>query len=96
MTDAERSELEMLEGRAMRRPLTEFEEERLCALRDRERQSRRFGEFSNTLEAARPNPRAITDAIALLERMQRNEWVPYRDVRPTMLPPPAEDDGELE
>lgn len=42
MTDAERSELEMLEGRAMRRVLTEFEEERLCALRERQRESRRF------------------------------------------------------
>lgn len=42
MTDAERAELEMLEGRLMRRALTEFEEERLCALRERQRESRCF------------------------------------------------------
>ena len=42
MTDAERSELEMLEGRLMRRELTEFEEERLCALRERQRAGKRF------------------------------------------------------
>jgi hypothetical protein len=85
MTDAERTELAALEGRLMRRALSADEERRLDELR-RERM----------LGAAVPNPQALKEAIALLERLQRNEWVPYRDVRHRVMLPPPVDEWEEE
>lgn len=113
MTDAERSELEMLEGRAMRRALTEFEKNRLNYLRLRAQGVMTWREVLDIYaevwppsDMERESPfvqrmaREQRELEAAVERMPPLElkpqgWAGY-EVHGVMLPPPAEDDGELE
>lgn len=113
MTDAERSELEMLEGRAMRRALTEFEQSRLHWLRLRAQGVMTWREVLDIYAEVWP-PTDMERESPFVQRMAREReelekqvaampslnlqpsgWAGY-EVHGVMLPPPAEDDGELE
>lgn len=88
MTEAERSELDMLEGRLKRRELTEFETNRLYFLRMRASGACTWREVLDQIDARLPH----------VEVSKESPWLQrlIRERHETMLPPPAEDDGELE